>query len=65
MSPTEQADAVGAVAAEVDGDWDLVGLPMPRNPALLDPGDRPGAGPHGHGPLPVPDPQRLVRRCDV
>ena len=22
---------------EIDGDWDLVGLPMPRNPALLDP----------------------------
>jgi nitrite reductase/ring-hydroxylating ferredoxin subunit len=32
-----QPDAVGAVAAEVDGDWDLTGLPMPRNPGLLDP----------------------------
>ncbi len=30
-------DAVGAVAQTVDGDWDMVGLPMPRNPSLLDP----------------------------
>lgn len=37
MSTDQVADAVGAVAAQVDGEWDLVGLPMPRNPALLDP----------------------------
>src|SRR6478736_3358910 len=37
MSADQVADAVGAVASEIDGDWDLVGLPMPRNPALLDP----------------------------
>jgi len=30
-------DAVGAVAETVEGDWDMVGLPMPRNPSLLDP----------------------------
>jgi nitrite reductase/ring-hydroxylating ferredoxin subunit len=28
-------DAIGAAAAAVDGEWDMVGLPMPRNPALL------------------------------
>src|SRR4051794_6334760 len=37
MSPEARADAVGAVAGEVNGDWDLVGLPMPRNPSLLEP----------------------------
>jgi len=37
MSTTNEPDAVGAVAATVDGEWDMVGLPMPRNPALLDP----------------------------
>lgn len=37
MSTEQLADAIGAVAAQVDGAWDLVGLPMPRNPALLDP----------------------------
>jgi phenylpropionate dioxygenase-like ring-hydroxylating dioxygenase large terminal subunit len=30
-------DAAGARAPVVDGQWDLVGLPMPRNPAVLDP----------------------------
>jgi nitrite reductase/ring-hydroxylating ferredoxin subunit len=30
-------DQIGAVAVEIQGDWDGVGLPMPRNPALLDP----------------------------
>jgi nitrite reductase/ring-hydroxylating ferredoxin subunit len=30
-------DSLGAVAPTADGDWDLVGLPMPRNQALLDP----------------------------
>jgi nitrite reductase/ring-hydroxylating ferredoxin subunit len=30
-------DSLGAVAPAADGDWDLVGLPMPRNRALLDP----------------------------
>ena len=30
-------DAVGAVAPDVEGTWDGVGLPMPRNQALLDP----------------------------
>jgi len=30
-------DAIGAVAATIEGDWDGVGLPMPRNPRLLDP----------------------------
>jgi len=30
-------DSIGAVAPTADGDWDLVGLPMPRNQALLDP----------------------------
>jgi phenylpropionate dioxygenase-like ring-hydroxylating dioxygenase large terminal subunit len=30
-------DSIGAVAPTADGDWDLVGLPMPRNRALLDP----------------------------
>ncbi len=30
-------DSIGAVAPTTDGDWDLVGLPMPRNQALLDP----------------------------
>jgi phenylpropionate dioxygenase-like ring-hydroxylating dioxygenase large terminal subunit len=32
-----RADAIGAVAPTVDGTWDRVGLPMPRNDALLDP----------------------------
>jgi len=31
-----EVDAVGAVAPAIDGEWDLVGLPMPRNPCLLD-----------------------------
>ena len=30
-------DSIGAVAPAVDGEWDLVGLPMPRNPSLLEP----------------------------
>ena len=30
-------DSIGAVAPTAGGDWDLVGLPMPRNPSLLDP----------------------------
>jgi phenylpropionate dioxygenase-like ring-hydroxylating dioxygenase large terminal subunit len=30
-------DSIGAVAPTAEGDWDLVGLPMPRNRALLDP----------------------------
>jgi nitrite reductase/ring-hydroxylating ferredoxin subunit len=30
-------DAIGAVVAEVGSEWDGAGLPMPRNPALLDP----------------------------
>jgi len=37
VSTDQVADAAGAVAPEIDGEWDLVGLPMPRNPALLDP----------------------------
>ncbi len=36
MSADQVADAVGAVAPDVEGEWDLVGLPMPRNPSLLD-----------------------------
>jgi nitrite reductase/ring-hydroxylating ferredoxin subunit len=40
MSVEQAADAIGAVAGEIDGEWDLVGLPMPRNPALLDPSTR-------------------------
>lgn len=36
MAVNEPApDAIGAAAAVVDGEWDMVGLPMPRNPALL------------------------------
>ena len=32
MAASEPApDAIGAVAGVVDGDWDMVGLPMPRN----------------------------------
>jgi nitrite reductase/ring-hydroxylating ferredoxin subunit len=30
-------DSIGAVAPDLSGDWDMVGLPMPRNRALLDP----------------------------
>jgi nitrite reductase/ring-hydroxylating ferredoxin subunit len=30
-------DSIGAVAPAVEGEWDLVGLPMPRNPSLLEP----------------------------
>jgi nitrite reductase/ring-hydroxylating ferredoxin subunit len=33
-----QRNAVGAVSRPVDGQWDIVGMPMPRNPALLQPG---------------------------
>jgi nitrite reductase/ring-hydroxylating ferredoxin subunit len=36
MAVNEPApDAIGAAAGVVDGEWDMVGLPMPRNPALL------------------------------
>jgi len=31
------ADSIGAVAPDLDGEWDGVGLPMPRNLALVDP----------------------------
>jgi nitrite reductase/ring-hydroxylating ferredoxin subunit len=31
------ADAIGAIADTGDAGWDLVGLPMPRRPDLLDP----------------------------
>jgi nitrite reductase/ring-hydroxylating ferredoxin subunit len=31
-----QRDAAGARAPVLEGEWDLAGLPMPRNPALLD-----------------------------
>ena len=34
---TASSDAIGAVAREIDGDWDGVGLPMPRRLSLLDP----------------------------
>lgn len=30
-------DSIGAAAPDVDGEWDGVGLPMPRNLSLLDP----------------------------
>src|SRR5688572_20437098 len=32
-----RADAAGAVAPTIDGSWNGVGLPMPRNPGLLEP----------------------------
>ena len=32
-----QADSLGAEAPDVDGEWDGVGLPMPRNLSLVDP----------------------------
>ena len=35
LDPT--ADAIGAIAPQVGAEWDGVGLPMPRNPSLLDP----------------------------
>jgi nitrite reductase/ring-hydroxylating ferredoxin subunit len=39
MESTHRDDIVGAVAPVIDGDgeWDGVGLPMPRNHSLLDP----------------------------
>jgi phenylpropionate dioxygenase-like ring-hydroxylating dioxygenase large terminal subunit len=37
VSSDLEALAGGARAPEIDGDWDMVGLPMPRNRALLDP----------------------------
>ena len=37
MTDLEVSDSAGARARTIEGAWDGVGLPMPRNPALLDP----------------------------
>jgi nitrite reductase/ring-hydroxylating ferredoxin subunit len=35
--PADWSEVMETAAETIDGEWDLVGLPMPRNPALLDP----------------------------
>lgn len=60
------SDALGAVAPLIDRAWDGVGLPMPRNPSLLDP-----ATPRvrvrtvaDRFPFPIPNGWFVVARCE-
>jgi nitrite reductase/ring-hydroxylating ferredoxin subunit len=66
VAPDASPDAAGAVAPTVVGEWDLVGLPMPRNPALLDdatPRVRVRTVEHRF-PFPIPDGWFVVATTD-